>query len=384
MKNNKYGVSLMVLILTVIIMTILAGTVIISLNNAGIIERSQGAVNDHNLKQVDELANLGWGEAYLAGKRTKSELKTYVMEYLEKNGVKVENYDITVTTKGVEVATSKYMPNDWEWAKGWNGKTWTTYNPGEEPQGTIIAKAYLADTIVDVDDMEGGSGDKYTNYFYDLIVEGAGSFNLSEFATMNFDYGEEIVDGVRNDWVKAIDHIIIKEGITEVTGGIIEYHGTISIPNTVTNITTGMGGASGGDCSFILEEDNPYFKLVDGCVLSKDGKVLEAIYEHTYNVPTGVEIIEADYGETWADVAIIPKGVKRIQGQTTYYSWMVPKIKILSTDLEYIYEGAFDCLEMSFMDIYVLDEATKELVTNAIAGTNYTITVVTEEEMATK
>ncbi len=59
MKNKK-AVSLIVLVITIIVMIILAGTIILSLNNSGIIEKAQSAVDETNLKEVQTLASLKW------------------------------------------------------------------------------------------------------------------------------------------------------------------------------------------------------------------------------------------------------------------------------------------------------------------------------------
>ena len=49
MKNK--GISLIVLVITIIVMIILAAAIIISLNNTGIIENANKAVDETNEKQ---------------------------------------------------------------------------------------------------------------------------------------------------------------------------------------------------------------------------------------------------------------------------------------------------------------------------------------------
>ena len=80
-KKTKEAVSLIVLVLTIVIMIILAGVIVISLNNSGIIDRAKNAVSETNLKNMQELANVAWGEAYLAikGEKTAETLKETMM-----------------------------------------------------------------------------------------------------------------------------------------------------------------------------------------------------------------------------------------------------------------------------------------------------------------
>ena len=107
-KKTKEAVSLIVLVLTIVIMIILAGVIIINLNNSGIIDRAKNAVSETNLKNMQELANVAWGEAYLAikGEKTPENLKSTMLEKLKGKGVSEEElakYTFTVTTGGVEV-----------------------------------------------------------------------------------------------------------------------------------------------------------------------------------------------------------------------------------------------------------------------------------------
>ena len=85
-------------------MIILAGVIILSLNNSGIIDKAQNAVDKTNLNEVKNLAQLAWAEAYLNTGRTQEELETAVMDALEANKITEEHYKgytIEVTTQGV-------------------------------------------------------------------------------------------------------------------------------------------------------------------------------------------------------------------------------------------------------------------------------------------
>ena len=95
----KRGISLIVLVITIIVMIILVSSVIVSLNNTGIINKSNDAVSKSNLNEVRHQATLIWSEEYLNGKRG-DELKTAVLDKLKDYQNK---YNIEVTDKGVDV-----------------------------------------------------------------------------------------------------------------------------------------------------------------------------------------------------------------------------------------------------------------------------------------
>ena len=101
--NNKKAISLIVLVITIIVMIVLAGAIVLTLNNSGIIDKAQNAVDKTNEAQVKQIAQLGWAEAYAAGARTEVELQAGVDAILEKNNIDTSMYGIKVTTSGVKV-----------------------------------------------------------------------------------------------------------------------------------------------------------------------------------------------------------------------------------------------------------------------------------------
>ncbi len=102
MKNNK-GISLIVLVITIIVMIVLASAVIVTLSNSGIINNASEATELTNLKQVEQLANLAWSEAYLNMAKTDAEFEEMVLDELDKNGVNTDDYIIEVDKNGVTV-----------------------------------------------------------------------------------------------------------------------------------------------------------------------------------------------------------------------------------------------------------------------------------------
>ena len=103
MKNKK-GISLIVLVITIIVMVVLASAVVVTLTNSGIIDRATDATETSNLKQVEQLANLAWSEAYLDKAKTDAEFEGKVLDTLDKNGVNTDDYIIEADRNGVTVS----------------------------------------------------------------------------------------------------------------------------------------------------------------------------------------------------------------------------------------------------------------------------------------
>ncbi len=98
----KKGISLIVLVITVIVMIILATAVMISLNNADIINKANTATNMHSIKQVEQLVAIAWADAYAAGERDVEDLQIVVDLVLLENNLS-DKYVATATSKGVTV-----------------------------------------------------------------------------------------------------------------------------------------------------------------------------------------------------------------------------------------------------------------------------------------
>ena len=105
MKRNKSGVSLIVLVITIIVMTIIAGAVIFSLADTDIFNKANDAVKEYDLKQVQSLASLVWAEAFLDETVTTDEqYDSYVETKLTENhpGI-LSRFDVVATAAGVTV-----------------------------------------------------------------------------------------------------------------------------------------------------------------------------------------------------------------------------------------------------------------------------------------
>ncbi|MBQ8044409.1 MAG: hypothetical protein IJ272_09765 [Clostridia bacterium] len=110
MKTKKHGVSLIVLVITIIVMIILATTIILSLDDTGIIKKAQKAVDVTNEKEVQQLASVLWAEAYIEYGADEAKIQQYVVNGMTENGISTTEYGIIATTKGVSVS---FIPEDW-------------------------------------------------------------------------------------------------------------------------------------------------------------------------------------------------------------------------------------------------------------------------------
>ena len=117
--QKKQGISLIVLVITIIVMIILAATVVISLSNTGIIDRAGKAVDLTNEASVQDLAALTWADAYMNDKRGEA-LVTEVTTKLSEQGVKSEDWNITISDTGIVVTSKANSTPDVELIPGEN------------------------------------------------------------------------------------------------------------------------------------------------------------------------------------------------------------------------------------------------------------------------
>ncbi len=108
MKERK-GISLIVLVITIIIMIILAGAIILTLNNSGVIGRAEEARDKSDTSTLKEAANVAYGEWTLA-KQMDGETKSadeYVKEKLKDQGFSDEDLQLVyiADTGKISIAT---------------------------------------------------------------------------------------------------------------------------------------------------------------------------------------------------------------------------------------------------------------------------------------
>ena len=103
MKTNK-GISLIVLVITIIVMIVLAGAIILSLNNAGIINKANEAVDKTNEATIKQLAEVKWAEAYLnKDVNTDNDYYSAIANGLQSEGIDTSLWNINATSNGVTI-----------------------------------------------------------------------------------------------------------------------------------------------------------------------------------------------------------------------------------------------------------------------------------------
>ena len=98
----KKGISLIVLVITIIVMITLAASVAITLSNTGLIEKASQAVKLTDEKQVQDMAAMTWTECYIDEYRGTA-LVEEVTRRLAVQGVNTADWDITITDTGITV-----------------------------------------------------------------------------------------------------------------------------------------------------------------------------------------------------------------------------------------------------------------------------------------
>ena len=98
--NNKNGISLIVLVITIIVMIVLAATIILSLQSTGIIKRANEAKLESDIANKKRAAIVALSEYQLAKQigETKKTATKYVQDKLKEQGI--EASDIGVTEDG--------------------------------------------------------------------------------------------------------------------------------------------------------------------------------------------------------------------------------------------------------------------------------------------
>ena len=159
--QKKKGISLIVLVITIIVMIILAASVVLTLSNSGIINKANEAVEKTNIKEIEQLASLTWAEEFMAGKRGDT-LKSAVLEKLKDY---TDKYTITVTDTGVTV-TAKAL-NEYGFYYD------TVYSDGG--YALVATKNGMAEW-----------------YYYD---EQCGTYFLDHLESVSYEKGKMIFDG---------------------------------------------------------------------------------------------------------------------------------------------------------------------------------------------
>ena len=110
MKKTK-GISLIVLVITIIVMIIIAGAIILSLSNTNVIDQAEQAKDKYNLSQLKEAVNLDRTNALLTRYNTTEGVNISVKELLGLTDSDAMNVAST-NTMPANMPTGKYYKLD--------------------------------------------------------------------------------------------------------------------------------------------------------------------------------------------------------------------------------------------------------------------------------
>jgi len=165
MKTNKRGISLIVLVITIIVLAILATTVIISLSNTNIIEEASNTVNETNLKTYEEQLAVAYSSWSVSKENRGKSFKEENIAELAEHGFESSDLPATHLVKVVNGA-----PTIVEKPK--------TVSPESLKIGDTVA--YTPAPVLDANGQLEGPA------YVDVTPEGGYVYNLYEQTTANY------------------------------------------------------------------------------------------------------------------------------------------------------------------------------------------------------
>ena len=270
MKRNKHAISLIVLVITIIVMVILAGAIILTLNNSGIINKAQAAVDATNEATVKEVASLGWAEAYADGARIQEDLKAGVVSALEKNNINTDDYIIHVTTSGVTVKTKSnvWVKNGFTVVKGdqvleigdvvnydetaggtKTGLTTTEWQVlGADEEGNLLITSSTSVSVLTLGD--------HTN-LAETQKDWLNGIEQLNDRCLPYGYGEGVVGQARSITVEDINSVTGYDPTTYGKGNLYQYGNTVTYKYNGTVMPDYESVVKSGTLTF--EHDNGFY-----------------------------------------------------------------------------------------------------------------------------
>lgn len=226
----KKGISLTVLVITIIVMIILATTVIISINNTDIIPKADEAVDKTTLENMTEQANIKVAE--ILSNRTSQNLTSVRIEQEVKEELKkqfgekvVDNYVVKIEDETVTITPAQKTSS-----AGWDVQinqvtgyaTVVGYN-GNGGALTIPNKININGKEVKIKHVD------LVGIDFAKIVEDAGEDDITPYYLQDEKYSIGGLSGITS--------LIISEGIEEVSIFACKNIETITLPSTLKKIT---------------------------------------------------------------------------------------------------------------------------------------------------
>ena len=358
--QKKQGISLIVLVITIIVMIILAGAIVLTLNNSGIISKAEDAVEQTNLATIRELAQMAWAEAYMDGARTEQELKAAVNEVLTENKITEDmykGYTIEVTTSGVEfIYFDPALNHDGIIPEG---ATYTTGRimDGEEWDETNAIIYVAGDTFPQTVSL----GDKYLYNNYEYVYGCRYNGVYEQFgATTAGGWGArwiwenesvntigKVLQTINNLPITTMDfaYTFLPEGVVCVEG--------FEIPSTVTSLINilGEGGAYIPENFAIAEGVKNLYSMFDWtCITSVPStfKIPKSATNLSYMFANRIQGAENNILEL-TSAFVIPENVEDVSYMFDSTEWgdatVIGTITIDANPTKY--EGCFKGVDMS-------------------------------------
>ena len=183
---QKRGISLIVLVITIIVMIILATAIIISLNNTGIIENSNKAVSDTDYKNVSVAAQLKYSDILLGENTNGVQKSEYIREKLIENG--------TITYEQAKLYKFK---NDGDVVRL---QTKAEYEQMYKEELGILDESYYT----------------VTNGKFKLTEAGKTAATTGSLTKLAIPYGVTAIDNYAASGCKKLTHVIMPDTVTEI------------------------------------------------------------------------------------------------------------------------------------------------------------------------
>ena len=220
MKGNKRGISLIVLVITIILIIIIAGAIILSLNGSGIISRAHKAVDSFNEGAEIERLQVILSSAYKENMLTEESIKEAVDKEFGTNTSKVKMFEDGEITIFVPSNKKEYYVDN-------NGKISVTKvenvmdTAGFSGSGTE-ANPYQISSIEDLIllaiNVNNGGTQNYKNKFFELTRD------LDFRLISSYIEYDKIVDEENN--IDLITSMITGEGFTPIGDSSHEFSAT--------------------------------------------------------------------------------------------------------------------------------------------------------------